>query len=579
MWEHGCYKMAMGVLSLNWAGGTPTHPLLDAGSRRYMVLAAKRLAMLITIIRDRHAKNGLPPAAINLVAHSQGCMLSLLAHAFLADEKKLPVDCLIMNNPPFSLEESFVDGASQMKNAQQSTHARVTTLKDIVAFLTTSPATSPAFKTILDPLKNQLLTGQHPGKVKHPHTGQDHAFQDRDNRGRVFLYFCPKDLTVGFTSVQGIGWQGVPDRMTYTVDRLKREWDVLAALGDRFHQRVWTDLERDQAPPVLVGQAERSTYTLRDKKAKDGDFWGWAKSHGLRAVPGPGETRTLQAPTLPIPWKPNLAYGEKQGTAGFLEVSPIDAAVAVTNQGEKETTNLSTAETKDVRPKSKFVNDPRTPWERPGDVRGGSEGWLGSVDLEQVAARLNQGKEPRDCIEVLSAQAHGGNRLEITYRESFREAQERWMLQEVDANSYHSGIISNPDHSRRVTAYDLAIAPIYASTETEKMTKWVKENEDFLNYLRAVADWRKKTKIFTEVMNMKENAPFYKQEPTAHKALMEATAYYYWLGELPAGLKGSGKIKEGEWKIPSLVKCETVSEVSLHNAPFNGSRYQSQDKS
>jgi len=37
---------------------------------------------------------------------------------------------------------------------------------------------------------------------------------------------------------------------------------------------------------------------------------------------------------------------------------------------------------------------------------------------------------------VLSAQAHGGNRLEITYRESFREAQERWLLQEAGANSH-----------------------------------------------------------------------------------------------------------------------------------------------
>jgi hypothetical protein len=61
---------------------------------------------------------------------------------------------------------------------------------------------------------------------QHPDTGEDRFVlcdmgdasdtpypysqgQDRDNRGRVFLYCNPHDQVIGATPVQGMGWQGV----------------------------------------------------------------------------------------------------------------------------------------------------------------------------------------------------------------------------------------------------------------------------------------------------------------------------------------------------------------------------------
>ena len=41
-------------------GGNPTHPLVKARPRPYMLLAAKRLAMLIKMIRNHHAIQTLP---------------------------------------------------------------------------------------------------------------------------------------------------------------------------------------------------------------------------------------------------------------------------------------------------------------------------------------------------------------------------------------------------------------------------------------------------------------------------------------------------------------------------------------
>ena len=78
MWGQGFNGKLFGFISLDWFGGTMTHPLFSAAGRKYMVLAAMRLAMLIKIIRKRY-----PDDTINVVGHSQGTLLTLLAHAFL----------------------------------------------------------------------------------------------------------------------------------------------------------------------------------------------------------------------------------------------------------------------------------------------------------------------------------------------------------------------------------------------------------------------------------------------------------------------------------------------------------------
>jgi hypothetical protein len=53
--------------------GDPLRPLVSAPGRMYMVLAACRLAALISMIRQYEADE-----VVTIVVHSQGCMLSLL---------------------------------------------------------------------------------------------------------------------------------------------------------------------------------------------------------------------------------------------------------------------------------------------------------------------------------------------------------------------------------------------------------------------------------------------------------------------------------------------------------------------
>ena len=220
----GPFQNACNCLPHMWAGGwkpdlqarvadtqaTPTHRLNHkAPDRRYQVLAALRLAMLIRIIRKRH-----PQVAINVVAHSMGCLVSLLAQAFLLEEGDSPADCLVMNNPPYSFDENNMDN-TLFQGLNQTSRARIETLKKIVKAFHGQCARNPGWVEIQQTGDGGLawkLWAK--GQKKHPHSGEPISHAERDNRGRVHLYFTPHDRTVALLNTQGIGWKGVPD--TYT---------------------------------------------------------------------------------------------------------------------------------------------------------------------------------------------------------------------------------------------------------------------------------------------------------------------------------------------------------------------------
>ena len=333
-----------------------THPLMPAPERTYMVLAAQRLAALLRIIRTRS-----PKEPVNIVAHSQGCFVTLLAHAMLAKEGNpaMKADTVILNNPPYSLDEPFFE-TFQTGARQQTEHARAETLRKIIAdYITASPATQPAFAD------TQKL-----GSV-----GKDWRHdqrKERDNRGKLYLYFSPDDGTVGLPNIQGIGWWGVNDK-------------ALKGLGSRFFQRMFAspDGANPQAPPIGAAPA---SYRLSFKWNILGT---WPR------------TRMINGEELATPFTPQFG-------PAMLSNGPIDAAIAVTN---------------------------------PYDKKG------------QEGIRLNETRE---------------------------QAQARW-LNTDGKNSFHSSIVSNSNHSKMATAYDLSIG----SSDIVNG-----EINDLIKFLRAVADWR-----------------------------------------------------------------------------------------
>lgn len=235
-----------------------SHPVYKNPHRIYFVWAAQRLANLI--IRIRRESPQTQDDSINLVAHSQGTLISLLANFLVATAKPAvrAADCLILNHSPYSLETPTLE-ALQSVGPQQSRRAREETLANLCRLIDAQrQAGPPADKLVA----SGIAAGSVKGKPLHLH----------DNHGKVFNYFCPHDLTVSLENVQGIGWQGISP-------------EVAGRLGGAFVQRMFHDGRPFHAAPGAVPLPDINRPGVLKKLT----------NAGLPA----GASRNLNAPQLP----------------------------------------------------------------------------------------------------------------------------------------------------------------------------------------------------------------------------------------------------------------------------------------
>jgi pimeloyl-ACP methyl ester carboxylesterase len=609
MWGRGKSK-AWGLL--DWAQKDATHPVLDNPGHLYMVLAAKRLAALIAMIRDYDDNE-----AVSLVAHSQGCMLSLLAQAFLMDDGLRPADTLILNNPPYSLVDviptttNMVEWSSgedvkmrpeyESLKGRQTLHARLQTLVNIVHGVVSKKHSSPAFATLNDHC-------QHHGMV----SGLWKASSDRDNRGKVYLYFCPEDMTVSLNNVQGIGWQGIPDTQhgkkakeepvtlrdpdtrqyfqtgqmrVVPVDVVRHPMAELTALnknGAGFFQRVFTNKNRPDpktGTPVMIGQAAPHDYVLRVKGEDDqahtetsdsltSNFFVRARlkkpAYSIFGSVSPEEARmnvrTINGDPLPVPVRASLNEGARvdaRGRAGALEdVDPIDAAIAITSDYGLEPGGVC-----------RIIPDPTGQ----GTHEGARierfrpeiyEGFLARAPgkIEAVQAFLNKDKPAGqqckviavlDCLGI-SAPPNFTGQILVHRSETPDEARLRWQHAN-GARSFHGAIFGGAENHRQVTAYDIAIGGGKAASDPM-----------FYAYLCAVADWRMQTDMQAPRRPsiplwknfVKKFDVYWKAEPSWRRELINGTADYYSTGILPSCVP---TLLEG---LPTTVVCETLESAS-----------------
>ena len=602
MWNRGLFS----PLDL---GADPVRPLMTAPGRMYMVLAAQRLAALIAMIRD-YDKNDV----VSIVAHSQGCLISLLAQAFLFDAGKRPADTLILTHPPYSLVEDtsmffgavesssiFGGGKDAAMNkqyyqiyARQTLHARLQTLAQIVQCVVSKKHDVPAFDGITD------------HTVCHGMAGSGwRAKQDRDNRGKVYLYFCPEDMTVALGNMQGIGWQGIPDfigghalsttekeKSLGIFEQIPVQWKTifqqrqpLQDIGAGFFQRVFTNKQRidpasGKAGPVLVGQAPHD-YALRLEDEDDHAHAASAnRSHrsrhdeapwppvkhsrwnifsteerrrkGLRRITGEALVQPatavldggqIDAPQFPAASSQARLPKDQQGPCE--DVDPIDAAIAISSKDGLR-----------LRPRE-VINDPRSPQERKpsfgfGAINPGSHYGPFSLDArEQVEQALNRGKSVGDWrkLKLVKRCPDCANALFIDAYETPNEARLRWQ-HEISPKSFHGAIIGNAENHRNVTAYDVAIGGGKASSDPA-----------FYQYLCAVADWRlqnniserKRPSILRWDQFLADFSIYWAVESPLRKRIIEGNANYYSTGILPSCVPS---LRDG---LPSTVICETLN--------------------
>ncbi|HDX8998788.1 T6SS effector phospholipase Tle3 domain-containing protein [Klebsiella michiganensis] len=206
----GAAVAAAGFSTLYLNGGDYTHPIFPNPHRIYQFFAAQRLAdLILTIRREPVTQNDV----INIVAHSQGTIITMLANMLVKQAGYSPANCVILNHSPYSLESRL------MENAQSGHHQ-------------TSEARQQTFKNFCAVMAEQYKGGELSGDdievlegsctLRRPEENplrKDKRYR-RNNNGKVYNYFCPNDGTVSLRNIQGFGWRGIPQNIAGNIPNL-----------------------------------------------------------------------------------------------------------------------------------------------------------------------------------------------------------------------------------------------------------------------------------------------------------------------------------------------------------------------
>ncbi|WP_323123049.1 T6SS effector phospholipase Tle3 domain-containing protein [Burkholderia alba] len=538
--------------------------IADAPERRYFVLAAERLANLISTIRgiqasDEAKAEGYDPAndTITVVGHSQGTIITLLAQALLAQRGERCVDCIIMVDSPYGFHTTDM--------SEQTGQAKLKTFIDIVNEVTQKPYSLPKLTDLLvacDQSGGRTGKGWTPEKGKRKDKlGNEVTFKERDNRGKVYSYFCPEDTVVALSNIHGIGTFGVPDDVeteTYYRDpnrtRPQHYSQKLNAMKDlqgmRFFQRMWTRMERDRNgdgkfKKVLVGLAP-ARVPVRENAERlsvgpdtDGSMLGTAIVSGTNMATMDSHTRNeiryINGEALTPPHEPDMYAGEavqggpKPGhadVAGKLAPDAIEQNVALGNQYASF--------------KWIDVDTTMNPF----------------ADVDQYKAQFNASKSVEDQSQnwklvpktVLLMPVPG---VFVIQREQTPNEARQTMSNDAstwDANNYHGAILRSSENQRWVTAMDVAIGQAVSM-----------DDKDWRALLAMMADWKLDSKIYKALTNN----PIYQAGKLDQKTakLLEANMKYYTTGVFPPESVVSLET------MPPLVTSETVAQQENPPSP------------
>jgi pimeloyl-ACP methyl ester carboxylesterase len=459
---------------------SPNNFLLFANAplRHYFVLAAHRLAMLV-----REIRRVSPDETITIMGHSQGTLIALLAQALLVDKGERCADTLILVDSPYSV----------LRDVTPKGHDTLATLIGIVTAVTQTPHAQPP----LSALREAKTYGGRSGPQWSPTQGTRldkignlRVFPERDNRGKVYLYFCPDDTTVALDDVQGIGTYGVPDA---TPDG-RPAMMALQSLG--FYQRLWTKRHRDGAP-VLVGKPPQPEFirALGEHRYPGASFVIGVASQAPIAE---GQERLINGEALHPPHAPQMFGGEA------ITGSPTTAGLDKPDEVAK-----SIALGKDA---ASFL------W-----VKMPPEYDAPNTTQQEALARFNGlSDDPEDHTRAVRKGAARSRSSSCHEREETpREARVRMEQDQGTwgANSYHSAILRSPENQRWVTAMDIAIGQAHCL-----------DDPAMREVLVAIADWKMDKKRFEQV----ERLPGWSRLSAEAQALVRASFLYYDRGVFPS---------------------------------------------
>ena len=198
--SNGLVVAAAGFGTLYMNGGNFTHPIFHNPHRIYQFFAAQRLADLILQIRSEPTTEN---DVINIVAHSQGTIITMLANMMVKQGGFDPANCVILNHSPYSLESRFSENLQE--GHHQTDKARQKTFKNFCNLMATQYQGGQHSEEEIIALE-KLCALQKDDKNK----WRSDPRYSRNNNGKVYNYFCPVDGTVSLQNIKGFGWRGVP---------------------------------------------------------------------------------------------------------------------------------------------------------------------------------------------------------------------------------------------------------------------------------------------------------------------------------------------------------------------------------
>ncbi|OFA07721.1 T6SS effector phospholipase Tle3 domain-containing protein [Duganella phyllosphaerae] len=270
LWNEGLSEQLFLWIQVQHLNPVNERDVYACPARGYFVLAAYRLAKLVEAIRKAQAD-----VPITIVCHSQGNMIGMAA-AFLGermaevtdgDGKSGPcvADNYVLANPPYSLVKSNLSEDWTQSNlvdpdgntGRQTHAARIATLAaffDIVRTRKSLDAMQTAER--IDRRMANRANGFAAQADREKYGVEDSTY------GRVTLYANPHDQVISAVTVRGIGWLGLTERDTFNEIKATRAQGVLV-------QRVF-------AQGFEVGKQETYHYWhnhWRQPKADSDDYW------------------------------------------------------------------------------------------------------------------------------------------------------------------------------------------------------------------------------------------------------------------------------------------------------------------
>lgn len=435
----------VGFATLHMNGGDFTHPIYENPHRIYQFFAAQRLADLILQIRREPTTE---KDVINIVAHSQGTIITMLANMLVKQEQLEPANCVIFNHSPYSLESRL--GENTLDGHHQTDAARLKTFKNFCNLMAThyqgGQHTGDEIKAI-----EELCALPRPEK-NHWHSDPRYS---RNNNGKVYNYFCPVDGTVSLSNIQGIGWRGVAK-------------DIAADLPNLYQRVFYQNGEVGKAP-------DGQPFVLPPFGKGDFDPGGMANaSYAFRDVIVNGEE-------LPKTFKFKL-----QGQDNHPDDDPRTADKPFESNIDPDSPDQSISYSAKAGALSRTVTQTYSISSR------ASYAWRPGHVLTKEELQMESYERNVTVIKGIVTGTKDFMNLQLTWLKSREQLEEEWKKADPVGYSQHSSIVMSEFAPSHAMAFDLAIGQCKA---------FDLQQGKFWEGLLHRADWRDPQNVFVDAKN------------------------------------------------------------------------------